>query len=200
MTSWNPNIPQPTQSPSSSQPFILINNQNWPTIFGRNHVTMNNNNQGKHGAVIYKTQTALPSVTGDWGTIFSLSVGSNSGTNTQLFYRTKQFVPGQTNSPMQFTFNQVNLVGADQQSFIMGGYLVYFGTFNLNGGAGTNTTITLSPQPASINTIQVSYNTARLNRDSNSVSVVGLNNFQFKVTQNQGGGPYTFTYFVIGTS
>lgn len=197
---WNPNIPTAEQSPASSQPFILLNDQTWPTIFSENHVAMNNNNQGKHTDVIFQQQTVDPVVTGDWGTIYCKSVSSATGTRNQLFFRTKQFVPNQTNAPQQFTFNQIQLSGTSQQTFLIGGFLLFLGAANITAGsAPISTTINLSPNTSGLIMAIANFADDTL-AGTNNITTQILTTSSFKITIQPFGSlsTYQLKYIVIG--
>lgn len=124
---YSGNSPLPQNSPKVDQPQIKTNFSQWDTVFTENHETLNSNKQGNHSTIVFKNQATDPDVTGTWGTLYS-KTGSGVANQPNLFWRTFPFVPNQTNLPMQLTFNQIVNTGTQQQSFIAGGYIVYFGT------------------------------------------------------------------------
>lgn len=200
---WYPNIPTASQSPAGSQPFILANDQKWPVVFAENHVAMNSNNQGDHEEVIFRKLSADQEVTGDWGTFYCKESASATGAKNQLFYRTRQFVPNQTNLPQQITFTQVNNSGANQQTFLMGGFLIYMGSFSLMSGGGGSPTvqdITVSPNPTSIKMALANFNTQIPNANSNRITtrILSSNSFRVNIAPDGAAAPYTIKYIAIG--
>lgn len=134
---YSPNSPLPQNSPKQDQPQIKTNYGQWDAVFKENHTALNSNAQGTHSEVVFKNQTVDPDITGTWGTVYS-KTGTGVANQPNLFWRTFKFLPDQDNNPIQLTFNQVVKIGTQQQSFIAGGYIVYFGTAT-SSGAGVVT-------------------------------------------------------------
>lgn len=173
---FDPNIPLPTESPSTSASPIQVDFSQFSGIFSKliggvfyNHLPFNNFNQGKHGAVIMQNQTVDPEVNQDFVAIYSKSIASTFSTEPQLFAKIQSFLPtaqdrmDATNTPMQMTYNKVNLTVPIYQSFLIGGYLIYFGSTNTIG-----TQITLTPTPSKILNVQaVSQGTSNFSSQTN---------------------------------
>lgn len=212
---YNPEIPLVTESPDTSSSPIQVNFSQYNTIFSNliagvyyNHMQMNLSSQGKHGAVIFQKQTADPTVNQDQVDIYAKDATSNTSTEPQLFARIPVFLPTKfdttqaTNTPMQLTFNEVNTAGPVYQSFLPGGYLLYFGSVTDIAPA-----IVLTPQPSSI-LVALAF--------SNTLSTIGQP-FPYTVSTQINGNtsfniysglnppdppnpqpPYSFTWIAIG--
>lgn len=151
--------PDSGPSPKDDVTQIRTNFSQFGIVFNNNHTALNNPNQGDHENVIFEKQLADPGVDQNIDVLYCKDATSNTGTQPQLFVQIPQFLPNQndwTSNPnlgMQLTYNQVNTAGPNQfQSFLAGGYLIYFGT-----DSGTTVpnvliadTITLSPAPTKI--------------------------------------------------
>lgn len=157
---YNPEIPLVTSSPKDSASPIQVNFSQISSIFSStvggvtyNHIPFNNQSQGKHAAVLFQNQTNAPGVTQDLVALYSNSVTSNISTEPQLFVQIPKFLPTDEdttpalNTPMQLTYNKVNIAGPIYQSFLSGGYIVYFGNVST---LLSPYTITLSPVPTKI--------------------------------------------------
>lgn len=155
---YDPKIPNVNQSPRLSVTGIRTNYQRFSNIFSQvsggvtyNHIGLNDNNQGKHGAVLLQNQASHAGETIDEATIYSFTASSALGSQPQLFLKIPKFLPtsqdttAATNSSMQLTYNSVNTLGPQYQSFLAGGYLIYFGSTG-----DISVQITLSPTPTSI--------------------------------------------------
>lgn len=142
---FDPNIPQDLPSPSDIVSAIKTNFSQYASIFGTNHLPINNSNQGKHGNVIFENQVTDPVITNSYDAFYAKSVTSASGTSSQLFLKIPSFLPNPNlQLPVQLTFNTVNTTGPNYQSFMAGGYIIFFGK-KVNPG-----TINLSPTPSAI--------------------------------------------------
>ncbi len=149
MTPYDPTIPTNVPSPSVAVDFIRNNFSQYSQVFDNNHVALNNSNQGKHSNVIFQQQMSDPVVEGSFDSLYGKSVTSSLATSINVFARIPQFLPnGQNNDPMQITINSINTAGPQFQSFLPGGYLVYFG--NIPSSTSINSTITLVPAPSEI--------------------------------------------------
>lgn len=156
---YTPIKPDAGPSPQNDAAYIRNNFAQFSAIFARNvagvnynHVALNASNQGSHHIVLMEKQTADPTVDQDLVTLYAKDASSKAGTQPQVFARIQKFLPTDLdsrnvpNKPMQLTYNQVNTAGPNQyQSFLAGGFIVYFGTT-------TNITvnITVSPAPTSL--------------------------------------------------
>lgn len=198
MTQWFPSIPTSEQTPAASQPFILINNQNWPTLFNVNHGAMNSIVQGQHEEINFKQQSTDPIVTQDLGNLYCKSASNKSGSALQLFWRMKNFILSQPNNPEQITFSSVS-TSNPYQSFLIGGYVVYMGTFSLSG-AGSTVTVSVSPTPTALLSVITTITSGGSGNNTASLAV-GLfpgvpQNFQITLGQS---GTVTGNYLAIGT-
>lgn len=162
---YDPTIPRVTDSPLLSAPEIQPNFQQYAAIFSRiaggvtyNHIGLNLQHQGKHGAVIFEKQTADPGVTQDLTVLYNKNATSAASTEPQLFAQIPQFLPtAQDTNPgpnagMQLTYNKVNIAGPQYQSFLIGGYLLYMGT--VGAGVLGDVIVTLVPKPSEILMVQ----------------------------------------------
>jgi hypothetical protein len=163
---YSPLIPSPASSPKDSAAPIQVNFSQFASIFSTgtgvvyNHYPLNDNQQGKHGSVIFD-QISDPTVNLTLCSLYAkntISAVTPSG-QPQLYARIKQFLPnGTPNFPMQLTYNTVNIAGPQYQSFVVGGYIVYIGsiqpTFPTPPPVPPRFTITLSPTPSSIVCVQ----------------------------------------------
>lgn len=149
MTLYDPNQPQNEPPPDIGILSVRDNFLQYSQIFNKNHVALNANNQGKHTNVILQQQVNDPIVEGGFDSLYSKAVIAASATVLELFARIPQFLPvDKPNSPTQLTFSVVNAGGPQYQSFLAGGYLIYFGT--IASANVINTTITLIPTPNKI--------------------------------------------------
>jgi hypothetical protein len=125
---YSPLIPTDLPPPNVAVNQLRTNFAQYATIFAKNHVAINDSNQGKHSTVIFQGQAVDPGVDNSFDAIYGKSVVSASGTNQQIFTQIPQFLPNdQPNLPMQLTFNVVNVAGPQYQTFLPGGYVMYFG-------------------------------------------------------------------------
>jgi hypothetical protein len=163
--SYSPNIPEAEASPQNSASPIQQNFSSYAAAFSvltggvyYNHMPINDQNGGKHAAILLDNQSSAPGVTQDLDVLFSMNAISAASTQPQLFVQIPQFLPTPIdtsiapNTPMQLTYNSVNTSGPQYQSFLPGGYLLYFGLISSLSGLGT--TITLSPTPTKILMVQ----------------------------------------------
>ena len=191
---YSPNIPTDLPSPSIAVNFIKTNFSQFLTVFANNHVTINDSNQGKHANVIFQQQVT-PTITGNYDAIYGQQISSFPGMFQGLFVKTPQFLPDPTqNLPFQLTYFITNTTGPVYQTFLPGGYVVYFGTTS-----NIALTISLSPQPTKILCVIPNANNfttvgSPIPFDS---SVTVLNNFQFKINSQTATGVYTFTWMAI---
>jgi hypothetical protein len=159
---YDPTIPRVTDSPTISAPEILIDFTQYAAIFSRtvagviyNHVAFNEQHQGKHAAVLMENQTIDPGVTQDLTVLYNKNAISKASTEPQLFAQIPVFLPTENdttmaaNAGMQITYNKVNTAGPVYQSFLIGGYLIYFGS------SLSSATVTLTPTPTKILMVQV---------------------------------------------
>lgn len=145
---YNPNIPQNLPSPKIATEAIRTNFSEYDDIFDNNHEAINSSNSGKHTNVILQAITD-PEVTDNLVSLYGKSVTATSGASQEAFAKIKRFLSlDKPNAPMQLTFNTVNTSGPQYQSFLAGGYIIYWGT--IPSANVINTQITLVPAPKKI--------------------------------------------------
>lgn len=191
--------PDPGPSPLLDAPTIQNNFAAWASVFANNHSAMNTATQGDHTNVIMTLQSSGPPITQDLAVLFAKNAtATTGGTKPQLFVKVPQFLPDsiQPNpSAMQLTYNQVSTAGPQYQSFLPGGYILYWGSTN-----NIAIKITLSPAPTKI---LVAIATAN-NLTSTGVITpftVATNitsSTQFQIFSNATGS-YTFGWYAIGS-
>ncbi len=147
---YDPNIPENLPPGTVIVDQIRANFSQYATVFDNNHEPLNNSNQGKHTNVLLQQQFTAPVVDGSFDAFYSAPVQSNSSLSQELFVKIPQFLPEQfPNNPMQLTFNTVNTAGTQYQSFLAGGYIIYWGMI-ASATPTIATTITLVPVPTKI--------------------------------------------------
>lgn len=160
---FNPLKPDPGPSPALDASIIRTNFSQFASIFSNlvfgvnyNHMPLNNVNQGKHASVLFEKQSSDPGATQGYATLYAKDVANATpSTQPNLFIQIPKFLPNEfdtrnaANDPMQLTYPTVNIVGPNQyQSFLAGGYVLYFGKFTQ--ATPLPTTITVSPTPTKI--------------------------------------------------
>jgi len=209
MSTYLPNIPQPDQTPAATATPIQVDFDQFQVVFSENHTPINNVNQGDHEGILLTLQANDPGVTQDLDVLYAKNASAaTSGPQPQLFLQIPQFLANAIpNFPMQLTYNMVNTSGPTQyQSFLPGGYILYFGIDS--GTTASNTpisdTITLSPVPSLILLAIAIPNTLTTLGTPTPFSVsteIQANHFQFKIfSGSNGAGPpiaYSFTWMAI---
>lgn len=153
MTLYDPTKPTNEPPPDTGILSVRDNFLQYSQVFDNNHVALNANNQGKHTNVILQQQVSDPLNEGGFDSLYSKAIVAASGTVLELFARIPQFLPiDKPNNPTQLTFSKVNTIGPSQyQSFLAGGYLIYFGTVTNNVlNTPLTSLITLVPTPTKI--------------------------------------------------
>lgn len=149
MSSYNPNIPQPTDKLKNSQPQILNNFSSANTSFGVNHFAFDNAtlNNGKHNFVELVERTVIPPglVTGE-ETLYSKVVSAEG----QMF-----FTRGSSAVEIQMTGPGDPIVSQNGKTFLPGGILMQWGTV-LNVVDGTTVTF-----PVAFTTVYVAVATGQ---------------------------------------
>lgn len=186
---YSPLIPSPASSPQNSASPIQINFSQFASIFSNlnsgiyyNHYPLNDNQQGKHGAVIFDQLSADPIVNLTLCSLYAKSTpaGSPPSNQPQLFARIQNFLPnGQPNTPMQLTFNTVSNT-TPYQTFFIGGYILYFGVIPAPAMLPTQT-ITLSPVPTALLNVQASSTTI----DAVTILPISVSSFRVVITNSQ---------------
>ncbi len=150
---YDPNQPTNTPPPDIGIDSVRNNFSSYANVFDNNHIALNANNQGKHSNVILQQQSSDPSVEGSFDALYSNVASTNLGATLEIFAKIPQFLSlDKPNNPEQLTFHTVNTAGPTQyQSFLPGGYILYFGT-ETNNVVNTPLTalVTLVPAPAKI--------------------------------------------------
>lgn len=203
---YSPIIPIGQQSPANQVNQVRTNFAQFATIFSSssggvnyNHTALNNFNQGDHETLLLQNQTVDPGVTQNLAVLYARNAVSAVGTQPQLFVQIPQFLPNNIpNAPMQLTYNQVNTVGPQYQSFLAGGFLFFFG----------NTTniaipITLTPTPSDIQMAIAQANTMTTvgTPIPYDAEVIVVQPNVIKISSNvfnTAGGTPTFSWMVIG--
>lgn len=174
------------------------------TSLAENHTALNNRNQGCHEGVLFEQQSATPTIAGTYAALYAKSVTYTIGTQPQLFARLPVFLPtaddtrGSGNDPMQLTYHVVNIAGPQYQSFVAGGFVVYFGQTN-----DITIPITLSPSPSQI--ISVSAATHNMTTVGTAipwivgVNILSSNSFKIESPLNFSGPvvPYIITWMAV---
>lgn len=206
---FDPLSPNSVDSPANQTVQLKTNFSTFASIFSAttggaiyNHTPLNNPRQGDHESVIMTLQTVDPDVTNNLNAVYSKNATSHAGTQPQLFLRIPKFLPNELDSsapgnpPMQLTYNAVNVAGPGYQSFLAGGYLIYFGTVSATG------TVTLSPAPTKILSAIASANnmTSGGNPIPFDVSTNVTSNSTFDIISTLATGVYTFNYIAIASA
>lgn len=209
---FNPNIPVADDSPKNQASLIRTDFSTFASVFSTtiltntyNHTAVNTQNQGDHETVILQDQvTTDPVINDNFACLYCKDAPSKAGTQPQLFLRIPKYLPNQfvgknaPNNPIQLTYNQVNTTGPQYQSFLPGGYLLYFGQTTISNPQ-VSKVITLSPAPTKI-IIAIAYaNTANGNGGAIKVSTNITSNQQFTIFSQSFAGSVTFSYLVIAT-
>lgn len=165
-----------------------------------NHTALNDTNQGDHEAVIFQRRTTDPTITQPEAILYCKNASSLAGTQPQLFVKIPKFLPTSidaTNAPnnlMQLTYNSVNTAGPVYQSFLIGGYLIYFGSVTATG------TVTLTPAPTALLSAVAAVNTQNLigNQTPFSVSTNITANNTFDIYSSV-TGVFSISWMAVGT-
>jgi hypothetical protein len=208
---YKKNKPDSGKAPNIDAPNIQGNFASFDTVFGSNHLSMNDplQHQGDHSTIIFQSITGSPGKVFNSALLFARDATSNVGTQPQLSVKIPQFLPNEIpNTPMQLTYNQVNIAGPQYQSFLIGGYLIFMGS--LTGTAVKNTPIAtpvnLSPAPTKILIAIATPNTFTTDSTPQpytaSTTIVSNSQFTINSTTNgshTSGQAFSFTWVAIGT-
>lgn len=180
-------------SPSADASNIQGNFDFWDTAFAVNHVAINESFQGDHTYVVFQKLSSNPKVSGNHNTLFAVNATSKVDTQPQLFFKMPKYYTKIENNAMQMTYNQVNVAGPQFQSFLPGGYLLYFGSeSNIN----LSVTITLVPEPKEILLAIATPNNLSGSGPPFDVRTTILTNKTFKIDTDSTGSN-TFGYVVV---
>lgn len=212
---YDRNAPNGQESPAAQTAQVRTNFSEFQNVFDNNHTALNNIKQGDHEAIIFKKQTVDLGVTNTLDVLFCKDATSHLGTQPQLFLQIPKFLPklpdttDAPNTPMQLTYNTVNTAGPVYQSFLAGGYLIYFGTDSGNYVLNTNIadTIILSPAPTRIlMAIAIPNNMTTVgtpipNLVSTEINTITNDRFiiHSNFLGNTAGNPYSFTWIAVAT-
>lgn len=166
---YNPIVPLSSESPNTSASPIQVNFSKFASIFSStaagiiyNHMPMNDFHQGKHAAVIMQNQSGDPGVTGNQTVLYAKNATAvTGGTQPNLFAQIPKFLPtnldrtNAANTGMQLTYPTVSKIPPLYQSFLPGGYILYFGSTVVSGGPPRTFLITLIPTPSEILCAQI---------------------------------------------
>jgi hypothetical protein len=204
---YSPTVPQSSNIPDLIQPQIQTNFAQYASIFSNtiggvvyNHMPMNDPNQGKHGCVIFQQQASEQANPNGFSQLFSLSNTNQLGTNPQLFVKIPKFLPTTLdntmigNLRMQISYDQVNTTGPQYQSFLIGGYVIFFGQTSFSGNS---TTITLSPATSTLYSV-IAIPTTLIVTAGFFVSASITTNNSFTIYKNNVFGPVTYNWMAIG--
>jgi hypothetical protein len=152
MTLYDPTKPTDLPPPQTGVPSVKANFSQYATGFGNNHVPLNATYEGKHANVILQQQGSIPSNEGGFDSLYSYVANAAFGPTLEIFARIPQFLTlDKPNNQTQLTYHAVNVAGPQYQSFLAGGYIIYFGTATQNTlNIPLNSLITLSPAPSKI--------------------------------------------------
>ncbi len=213
---FSPIKPDAGPSPFDDVTQIRVDFAQFQTIFSKNHTPLSNRNQGDHENVIIEIKPSDPGVTEDLAILFNKNASSKAGIQPQLFSQVKKFLPNKNNtrdaqnSAIQLTYNSVNVIGPVYQSFLPGGYLLYFGS--ISGNTTPNVliadTVILSPAPTKIliaiatpNTMTSAGTPIPFNV-STTINTTTNDRFIINSTANGPSAsiPYSFTWTAIATA
>lgn len=196
---YNPSQPEDLPPPSVAVDTIRNNFSSYADVFDNNHIAMNASNQGKHNQVILQQQLIDPTINSNFADLFSKIISAQSGMSQELHAMIPKFLSNnKPNTPQQLTFNVVNTTGPDQyQSFIAGGYIIYFGKVTQTGIA-IAIPITLSPVPTEI-VCAIANSTTVISSSTFFYAPVAVNvvsNSQFNVNPSTNAGAPRDFYWV----
>lgn len=197
--------PDSGPSPKLDAPIIQGNFSSFASIFSStvlgvvlNHIAMNDPNQGDHGAIILEKQSADPGADQPVANLYNKNAAAaTGGPQPQLFSQIQKFLPTKldttdaANVGVQLTYNTVNLAGPIYQSFVAGGYIVYFGATSV-----INSAITLSPTPSSLLVVMAQPSVGVPQSVKYGTQILSAT--QFKINASAAVGAYT--YFAIGVA
>lgn len=139
---FNPNIPVDTDLMLRSQFQIRANFQSIFAAFAKNHVRLNDAQQGMHNLLLFRTQSGDPTTGADQIALYTKLVSSVP----QVFFR-----PQNNATPIQMTYQSLrtglqstnpDVYFPTQYSFMAGPFVIYAGIVN---GATNGQTVTLLP-------------------------------------------------------
>lgn len=210
---YDPTIPQGDDSPKNQAPLIQTDFSQFASVFSTtvggntfNHTALNDFNQGSHETIILQRQTSNPAITNNLVAIYAINAASKAGTQPQLFLRIPKYLPNRfvgknaANTPIQLTYNQVNTVGPIYQSFLPGGYLLYWGQTTI-ANPSTSVDVTVSPTPT-ILLLAIAYPNSTSSGIARLVSTkIKTNNTGFTIFTASFTSPTVpFTWIAIGTA
>lgn len=185
---YNPNIPQPGDKLTNSQPELLQNFQEISTAFALNHVALELANAGLHNLVNMPRQT-FPQVVA--GTNLLLYVGLDPNTTLSELYIKRSTDVG---NGLPFTSKGTDLASYGWSALPSGCYIKW-GSFSVAGNVLS--TITMQgPAFTNSNSYSVSVTVSSTTTPA-SVAVNNLNTTQFQFRSDI-AAVTTYRYMVIG--
>jgi hypothetical protein len=205
---FNPTIPKITASPKNSANAIRVNFAQFASIFSStvlgvtyNHMPFNDQNQGKHAAVILQNQANHSGTVVDGTVLYSHDATSAAfATQPQLFTKIPKFLPTaqdtttNQNSPVQITYNFVKTAGPQYQSFLIGGYLLYVGSTN-----NIINIITVTPKPTKILCVLPVSQNSPANGNPYDWSVTVTQPDRFKINSSNAPAGTTYLWMAIAS-
>ena len=192
MTTYNNLIPQ-NQTPKSAQQPIKDNFTTFANAFAINHQAMNSLNQGNHTFLVLKTQTTPAIINKDIGTLFCKSLTNARGTSNQVFYNYSSYTTTKVNT-VQMTYNDITYIGTQQQTFYLGGYVVYMGKLAYTSNS---LTVNLTPNSSGLFFAGATLETpAPLATPIPSANIVSSSQVIFSTSASIAGA--TLNYVIIG--
>jgi len=121
MSTYIPNIPQPSDNPSQSQDQILQNFQSINTVNSVNHVAFNDSDQGKHKFLQMPQQSSAPITAADEAAIYTKDISGLA----QLFFREES-----NGIERQLTNLPITTVGTNKGITTPWGIKINWGTYS----------------------------------------------------------------------
>ena len=194
--SYVPTKPDSGPSPDKDTTTIQTNFAQFASIFTPNHIALNAKHQGEHALVVFQSLATDPGVNQNLVSLYGKVAAQSIADQPQLFFRIQHFLgKNKPNAPMQLTYNSVNTSGPIYQTFLPGGYVLYFGFTS----ASLPTQITLTPVPTTLLDAWAAVNTyGGGNTVPYTASTVITSNSQFLIRSNASGA-YRISWMAIGT-
>ncbi len=211
--SYSANSPQDLPPPNIAVDQIRANFNQFANSLAASHTPMNDENQGKHEAVIFQALGSTPSGgnTGDNMWCERITNSSPTSTAAQLFMRVPAF-GGLPALRQQLTYDVVNTAGPVYQSFTPGifltdrqspsCYLWYFGQASFSSPA-SSVDVTLTPAPRKILCIIANpqqFNAATVPGPKGCSVLAKADNTGFTIFGPNNTNPNTFTWIALGAS
>lgn len=143
MSSFNPNIPQPTDKILQSFYQLRGNFNAINSVFGVNHVALTQDTtiSGMHTVLTLRPQTADPTTSADEIALYNKLV-TYAGKNIPNLF----FAPNSSQTPIQMTYPSIKSDDSDTQyTFMAGPFIIYGGLLKNLTQANNGQLITLTP-------------------------------------------------------